>query len=122
MSRSRCSRPQRREHRPIRSLLHKTNALLDVEAIIDSVGIVLVQRQRCGYRYWVDRQSDVQRQLGFCAVKPLEVHGRLSIMSEVRAFPQGNAAAHRSELGFSRGDSRGVALGIAAAQTGANAA
>lgn len=33
------------------------------------------QWQRCGYGYWVVRRHDSARQLGFCGIKPMELHG-----------------------------------------------
>lgn len=33
------------------------------------------QWERCGYGYWVVRGHDSARQLGFCGIKPMELHG-----------------------------------------------
>ncbi|MFC4014457.1 GNAT family N-acetyltransferase [Nonomuraea purpurea] len=33
------------------------------------------QWQSCGYGYWVVRRHDGAQQLGFCGIKPMELHG-----------------------------------------------
>ncbi|MEU9883993.1 GNAT family N-acetyltransferase [Sphaerisporangium sp. NPDC051011] len=33
------------------------------------------QWQQCGYGYWVVRRHDCALQLGFCGIKPMELHG-----------------------------------------------
>ncbi|MFD0548755.1 GNAT family N-acetyltransferase [Streptomyces rectiviolaceus] len=33
------------------------------------------QWQSCGYGYWVVRRHDSARQLGFCGIKPVDLHG-----------------------------------------------
>ncbi|MGW0701707.1 GNAT family N-acetyltransferase [Streptomyces sp. NPDC002867] len=34
------------------------------------------QWQRCGYGYWVVRRHGSGQQLGFCGIKPMDLHGR----------------------------------------------
>ncbi|MDQ1007501.1 ribosomal-protein-alanine N-acetyltransferase [Streptomyces sp. V4I23] len=34
------------------------------------------QWQRCGYGYWVVRRHGSDQQLGFCGIKPMDLHGR----------------------------------------------